>query len=205
MATWGRAGIHGAGIAAVLFLTACGSLDDRPRRPPPRAVSPNGEPLGGPGDRAACIAAQAEWVRRVDQNGDGRLHAVEFKADAARWFARIDADRDGFVTAAELAQTRLAMGFTAGPVPMPVRDRNPRDLDRRGDRPGERDSRPLSREDRVRAIPEAPDPVMEADTNLDFRVSAAEFEALTNRRFAALSQGRGAVTAEDAGRVCASD
>ncbi|MFN4277949.1 MAG: hypothetical protein ACK4FJ_16770 [Ferrovibrio sp.] len=83
-------------------------------------------------------------------------------ADADAWFTRVDADRDGFVTVNELTLIRRSLDPTE-PVPA---------------------SRTASRGRRTTIIDRSPDPVMAADANLDFRVSAGEFRLLSEKRYA---------------------
>jgi hypothetical protein len=152
--------------ALSLLLSACaGARAPGPKAPPPRAaVSPNGEPLPFRPGQDDCRAALAAWFAQADTNGDGVLDLVEMQADAARWFARADVDHDGQITADELTSVRR------GILPEPEPESEPL--------PG-----PGGRAAALR-MQARPDPVMQADANADFRVSAAEFRAYVAAQFA---------------------
>ncbi|MFN4163933.1 MAG: hypothetical protein ACK4GK_05120 [Ferrovibrio sp.] len=148
-------------ILLVLLTGGCSTISPAPSLQR-QIVSPNGEPLGRAESTARCEERLEAWFQRVDQNRDGRLSDNEWLADADAWFARIDADRDGFATVSELTLIRRSLD-PAEPAPPPQtvrRGRSPTIIDR------------------------SPDPVMAADTNLDFRVSAAEFRLLSEKRYA---------------------
>lgn len=145
-----------------------------PARPPePKAApatsttSPNGEPLPFRAGADDCRGALAAWFGHTDRNGDGALDIDEMQSDAERWFGLADQDHDNQVTAAELAQVRARM--LPEPEPEPEQ----------GVPPGRR---PLPRSQaRV-------DPVMQADANADFRVTALEFRAYVAAQFTERAQ-----------------
>jgi len=129
------------------------------------AVSPNAEPLsGGILGYPDCDEAMAKWFDRVDTNHDGVIDHVEFLADARAQFARMDIDHDGFITADELTTYR-----------MPYQ--------------GSGETKPGAKRQRASqaAAEGQEDPVMAADSNLDFKVSLAEFLALAEAKFAKLA------------------
>jgi len=163
--------------------------DGGPGRQTPPVLSPNAEPLtGGPlGPPRPCAEVLASWGQRVGAAHDGTVSRAAFLADAEAQFARMDLDHDGFITADELSDYRE-----------PFRPRPPEGGkgDRRGPPPGGGGG--------GRGGPGGPggggpggfggppgggggpsgarqtsantaDPVMSADTNLDFRVSRDEF------------------------------
>lgn len=148
-----------------------------PARPPePKArpatwtTSPNGEPLPFRAGADDCRGALAAWFGRADRNGDGALDLDEMLLDAERWFALADRDHDGQITAAELAQVRAQL------LPEP----EPEDEPQAGVPPARR------------ALPRSQarvDPVMQADANADFRVTAQEFRAHAAARFAERAPG----------------
>lgn len=148
-------------ILLVLLTSGCSTIGPAP--PVQHQIaSPNGEPLGRAEGTARCEERLEAWFQRVDHDRDGRLSENEWLADADAWFARIDADRDGFATVSELTLIRRSLD-PAEPAPPPQtvsRGRSPTIIDR------------------------SPDPVMAADTNLDFRVSTAEFRLLSEKRYA---------------------
>lgn len=148
-------------ILLALLVGGCSTISPAP--PVQRQiVSPNGEPLGRAEGTTRCEERLEAWFLRVDQNRDGRLSENEWLADADAWFVRIDADRDEFVTVSELTLIRRSIdpAEPAPPSQTASRGRSPTIIDR------------------------SPDPVMAADTNLDFRVSAAEFRLLSEKRYA---------------------
>ncbi len=148
-------------LYAVLLLavsTAACSVANAPPQGQRMVVSPNGEPLGHADTMAGCEDRLAAWFARTDHDRDGRLSEREWLMDSEAWFGRADADRDGFVTVSELTLLRRELE-PAAPPPTPVRGRGQSVIDR------------------------SPDPVMAADTNLDFRVSAAEFRLLSEKRY----------------------
>lgn len=127
-------------------------------------ISPNGEPLPFRAGQDDCRSALAAWVARADTNGDGVIDVGEMQADAAGWFASADLDHDGQITSDELSSVRRAILPVAEPEPEPERV------------PGRP---PVLRRPQARL-----DPVMQADANADFRVSAAEFRAYVAAQFA---------------------
>ena len=173
-----RTAIVGVMLLGGVALSACGS--DRRPEAPPAPVSPNGEPLGGPG--ANCPDALTRWFDTADVNHDGSLDQAEFMADATRWFAAMDSNHDGFVTPDELTTLRLKL---APPKPPPAR--GSRDEEAEGDR---RERRGWFAGRGPRPTSDRPDPVMSADVNLDNRVSAEEFQAQALRVFGGLDRNR---------------
>ncbi|WP_119678719.1 EF-hand domain-containing protein [Indioceanicola profundi] len=169
-------------LALLLPLSACGG---RPSIPPdalrPAPVSLAGERLGPPvRSEAAYRDAAMGWVARVDADGDRRLALAEVQADARRYFATLDLNSDGMVDVRELTQVRLAqreVQRTATGSDEPESVQSPDNL--AGEAP-RRDQR--NGGGRLGA----PDPVMAADRNVDFRVTADELAEEAGRRFAAL-------------------
>lgn len=148
-------------------LAACAPV--RPLAPKARpalsTTSPNGEPLPFRAGADDCRGALAAWFSRADRNGDGVLDIDEMQADAERWFALADQDHDGLITAAELAAIRAQLVPEPEPEPEPEH----------GAAPGRR----LLLRSQARV-----DPVMQADANADFRVSALEFRTYVAAQFA---------------------
>lgn len=178
-------------LAALLAgpLAGCGGgrgSDGVPIRVMP--VSPAGELLGPPApSEAALLPALEAWFGRADTNGDGSLDRAEFVADADRAFAGFDTNRDGNVTAAELTLVRANSPFRPPPEKPSARLR-PRSLtvstaELEEPRPGQGGGdRPFYRS--------GADPVMAADTNADFRVTAEEQRAQAARLFDKLESSR---------------
>lgn len=169
MATLARALI--LPLAAALLAGCAPARPPEAKAPPATATtSPNGEPLPFRAGADDCRGALAAWFLRADSNGDGTLSLAEMEADADRWFALADQDHDGQVTSDELAAVRRAL------VPEPDPD-TPVDHVT----PGRRTPVPRSQ---VRL-----DPVMQADANADFRVTAREFRDYVAARFAEREPG----------------
>lgn len=155
--------MRGVATTILLALLAGGCSTITPAPPVQRqVVSPNGEPLGRAESATRCEERLGAWFDRTDRDRDGRLSESEWQADADAWFARIDADRDGFATVGELTLIRRVLDPAESPPPSQV----------------------ASRGRIVTVIDRSPDPVMAADTNLDFRVSTAEFRLLGEKRYA---------------------
>ncbi len=173
--------------ACVLMVTACaqhdhgrrsGQADRRQSSSTAMLFSPNGEPLtGGPMGARACIDVMSQWFTRVDGNHDGKLDRQEFMADAKVQFERMDLDHDGFITPDELSTFRAQFGGggnEAPPQPNPAGVANAEPSRHHSHHDGGNSGAPGSR------APSSPvgsgaDPVMSADTNLDFKVSREEF------------------------------
>jgi Ca2+-binding EF-hand superfamily protein len=142
-----------------------GRGEERPRPAKP-ILSPNAEPLtGGALGQRPCREALDGWVARIDTDHDGRISRAEFLADARAQFARMDLDQDGFITADELSTYRDP--FLPHEEPAPLRRPRPE---------GGPGQPPAGGPGREPSGPTATaDPVMSADTNLDFKVSLDEF------------------------------
>lgn len=155
--------MRGVATTILLGLLAVGCSTISPAPPAQRQViSPNGEPLGRAVSATQCEERLGVWLDRADRDRDGHVSEDEWLADADAWFARVDADGDGFITVNELTLIRRSLdpAEPAAPSQTASRGRNQTVIDR------------------------SPDPVMAADTNLDFRVSAAEFRLLSEKRYA---------------------
>lgn len=193
-------------LAAGVGLAACGD-DDAPRRhgpppgmvdrrPPPEApvTTLAGRPLsdGGPAD---CPALLGAWLATVDGDRDGALSLAEALADADRLLAEIDTSHDGYATPIEIEAWRERV------APDAYADRR---LKRQ---PGGAEDEPAQGGGKHRGAgldsggnPAAgrldsglrgqPDPIMAADTSLDFRVDKAELEARVKSRFDRLDTDR---------------
>jgi hypothetical protein len=183
-------------------------------------ISPAGEPFLAPINKPYPIV---NWFNQADANHDGKLDAAEFRADAERFFAVLDRNKDGVLDAREISIyehnyvpeilppqgadaggliIRVAMQYGAGsglgdggfgsgvqsvdPSRVPSAQATPRDrLD--------------SSQGAVQfSLFAAPEPVSSADRNLDGKVSLKEFQAQSDRHFAALdTKMRGYLTLDD--------
>lgn len=141
-------------------------------------LSPNAEPLtGGELGWRPCEAALGDWAARVDSTHGGAISRQDFLADARAQFARMDGDGDGFITADELSAYRAPFRPVASPHDPHMRE---------GDR-GDGGGGPHGGGGPDRSGPSTDeDPVMSADTNLDFKVSLDEFLIQANRLFDSL-------------------
>ncbi|MBJ7416273.1 MAG: hypothetical protein JHC88_12645 [Niveispirillum sp.] len=196
-------------LSALLLLTACASHADGPpgggpdgRRPMGRLpLSLSGEMLGRMApDEGAYADIVVDWARGLDANHDGFLSPDELKPDIARFFQAVDTDKDGAINSRELGDYRMARmaalrggapGGGQGPGPdanPPPEGPPPADGNRQppptgaGQRPGGGGMGMMGGG--------GADKVMEADRNLDFRVTREELEVLTVDRLRALDSNR---------------
>ncbi len=125
---------------------------------PTPIYSLTGERLnGGPKGQTTCEDAQAKWLQNVDLDKDGGLELDELLTEAKRQFALMDLNHDGFITPDELSLYRAQTGGTQlATEPM------------EGDKHG---VHPLP----MHPAGSQPDPVLSADSNLDFQVSLEEY------------------------------
>ncbi|MFD2234421.1 hypothetical protein [Phaeospirillum tilakii] len=209
-----RVTMPGLAMAALfgLALAGCGTAPadgGGPERGRPGAApvfSPNAEPLtGGPlGPAGACPAVLADWGRRVGARHDGTLSRAEFLADAEAQFARMDLDHDGFITADELSEYREPFRPRPPedkPVPPPGAERGGPPGGGRGGPFGGPPGAP-----RHHATASSADPVMSADTNLDFKVSRDEFLRQAEHQFETLDRDHdGRLDAAELARACPSE
>ncbi len=174
--------------------------------------SPNGEPLtGGALGMAPCGEVMARWFDRVDTNHDGALGHDEFLADARIQFDRMDRDHDGFITADELTAFRAP--FTNA---TPQSQSRPQQAEGESGAPQEggggrhHHHQGGGKNAQASGAQRSPvgtgaDPVMSADTNLDFKVSWGEFQRQAEDWFAALDLHHvGAVAKDDLHAACPS-
>lgn len=119
----------------------------------------NGGTLGHP----LCEDAQSAWLKRVDTDQDGTIDQAELSAEAKRQFALMDLNHDGFITSDELAIYRG--------------QNDAQDLHDENTKKDPQDRRSVYH---IAAHPHGsqPDPVLSADSNLDFKVTLNEFLAL---------------------------
>jgi hypothetical protein len=185
---------------ALLLLAAAPPASEAPPpvgfRPPALFVSPMGEPFRE-GSREAGLE---RWFAGADSDGDGALSADEMRRDAARFFALLETDKDGEIEPAEMTryEAEIAPEIQLGRGPMTRREivRMRRDDEAAGAPEGSvlggnrrirggdiyGDVQDLQGAGRFGLI-NMPQPVMDADSDLNRGVSADEFAAAAGRRF----------------------
>ena len=136
-----------------------------------------------------------QWSKLADQDGDGSISRLEFRADAETFFASLDTNDDKVIDADEMAEyERLAPGRT--------RAAGGGAQEASSSRPQPKPSAPVEKgqvaivssgnvPSATRIHPgggpinfsEVPQPVAMADLNLDRRVTLDEFVKTASRRF----------------------
>jgi Ca2+-binding EF-hand superfamily protein len=199
------------GIAGLALLAAACSGGPGRRGPPPgfgdedgpprpRAqlfISPSGQPFRAPPDQPYPSAA---WFAAADADHDGKLTRAEFRADADAWFKVLDADGDGVIGMPEVTRweeelvpeiARMAMG--GGGMGMRGGVGGPR---------GRNELNTRSQGAAAFSLINEPHPIRGADTDVDYKVTRAEWRAAADRRFAILDpDGDGVVLAADLKRT----
>ena len=183
-------------------------------------ISPQGEPFIAPISQPYPIV---DWFRKADTNGDGKIDAAEFRADAERFFKVLDRNHDGVLTSDEIyiyehqmVPEILNLGTSSIETGIVRVDYQLGDLD--PDTPVNYDhegSKIASDQEHAiedgtaprQVMPEGaaffslfnePEPVMAADRNFDFKVSLKEYLDQADRHFARLdAKGRGYFTLAD--------
>ena len=138
----------------------------------------------------------AAWIARADANHDGALSLEEFRADAQRAFRLYDTNGDGRIDGFEIGAyeseiapeiTRLTMDEGPGGGGRGFFGR------RRGAAPAG-----AGRDGAAGySLLNEPQPVANADANLDGGISAQEWLAATNRRFARLDVAKTGLLTHD--------
>jgi Ca2+-binding EF-hand superfamily protein len=179
-------------------------------------ISPAGEPFLAPINKPYPIV---NWFNQADANHDGKLDAAEFRADAERFFAVLDRNKDGVLDAREISiyehyyvpEILPQQGADAGGLLIRVMMQfgggaggpgGIQPIDPGGGAPDEPPSQRQRLDSQQGAVPyslfASPEPVLSADRNLDSKVSLKEFQAQSDRRFAALdTKMRGYLTLDD--------
>jgi hypothetical protein len=142
-------------------------------------ISPSGQPFRAPGEQPYPSAA---WFAAADKDRDGRLTAAEFRADAEAWFKVVDADSDGALSMPEattrweeeLVPEMSRVGITGGLRRPEGGFRGRNELGVRGQGAA------------IFSLIVEPHPLRGADADFDFTVTAREWRAATDRRFALL-------------------
>ena len=171
-------------------------------------ISPSGQPFYAPITAPYPIV---DWFKQADKNGDGKIDAAEFRADAEAFFNVLDRDHNGTITSGEvyiyehqMVPAILNQGRAAvdDPKSLLVRVQMTTPGDIANGLPGVevdpgagRTGRSLDgTEDKSTPdIPKQgaaffslfnePEPIMAADRNFDFKVTLKEFMAQSDRHF----------------------
>jgi hypothetical protein len=179
-------------------------------------ISPAGEPFLAPVSKPYPIV---NWFARADANHDGKLDAAEFRADAERFFAVLDSNKDGVIDSREIRvyehnyvpEILPQQGADAGGLLVRVQygggaggggRGGVQPIDPGGGAPEESPAKRQRLDSQQGAVPYSlfafPEPVSSADRNLDGKVSLKEFQAQSDRHFAALdTRMRGYLSMDD--------
>jgi hypothetical protein len=175
-------------ISSVGMLMGCSDTsmltDHFSDKPPVQAhhlYSPNGEPLnGGVLGLPSCEDALSHWFDRTDMNHDGMISREEFMADAQAQFHHMDIDGRGYLVSEALERFRRP--YHQDDNVKETHD-EPRD-DRKDTRHENRRLKP--QKEANGGFEDEGDPVMSADTNLDFQVTEDEFKIHAQKIFVEL-------------------
>jgi hypothetical protein len=200
---------HGPTLASIIIAAfACaaaappGAPGERARAfapPAPLFISPMGEPFR----EGAAAAGLERWFAGADKDGDGALVLAELRGDATRFFAALDSDADGELGPVEINRyereiaPEIQLGRWTGRYGGGMRRRRGGDRDRSDD--GGRsqsgmwrsgggshseygDDTGLQGAGRFGLI-NIPEPVIDADSDLNRGVGRAEFAASAGQRF----------------------
>ena len=169
-----------------------GGTPDRPRLQ--LFISPSGEPFREPGD------GMAAWIARADTNHDGAVSLEEFRADAQRAFKLYDANGDGRIDGFEIGayENELVPEITALTMDGAPGGGAGRGFFGRRKGGGPPQPAGAGRDGAAGySLLNEPQPVANADANLDGRVSAQEWAQATARSFARLDVGKTGLLTHD--------
>lgn len=180
-------------LTAAAFITGC-SADEQKKGLGPHYLlySPNAEPLnGGVLDHPSCDTALSGWFERNDANYDSLVDKTEFMADAKAQFARMDIDKQGYLVSEELERYREPywQGLTW------KADHNGEE--KKKSYHGKEDSQGKHERNTDTDQTTLIDPVMSADSNLDFKVTPEEFFAQAEKNFADLDADHNGLLSRD--------
>ena len=174
-------------------------------------ISPCGEPYRGrPGEPYPVVL----WFKQADLNHDGAIDKAEFLADHAGFFDALDADGNGYLDGAEIAfYEHRVVPDVLGPervgllgarpgrdgarlilvqgTGQPHGEQAPVPEGAQGPMAGlnaQRKPKPIFQGAAAYGLLAEPEPVTAADTDLDGRITKAEFLAAAERRFKLLDK-----------------
>ena len=174
-------------IFAIFILSACASLQNKKHAESTQILySPTGDPLnGGLLGRPACPDAMKHWFDRVDTKHDSAITQDEFLNDAKMQFQRMDIDKNGYLVSEEVERFRMTYRDYPAGEKLPASSG-----DQQEQQPsGGRQSRGHGGGEGSGGVGNSPgegsviDPVMSADTNLDYKVTPDEFMAYSRKVF----------------------
>ncbi|MFI4975459.1 MAG: hypothetical protein ACHP84_13045 [Caulobacterales bacterium] len=156
--------------------------------PAPRLfISPSGEPFRLSPTVPDPVAA---WFERANAAHDGKLTKAEFRADAEAFFQRLDTNHDGVIDGFELAayEKNVVPELSAA-----VYDRAPGEGDGEHTRrhEGSQTKGGASHGPKTAAIAmllDEPEPVADADLELDGHITLAEWRKAADERFGVLDK-----------------
>lgn len=139
-------------------------------------IAPSGQGFSAPAGAPWPVAL---WFAAADADADGRLTRAEFIADAQRFFARLDSNGDGELDGFEVAAYEREVLRPLRPAPAPPAQQG-------GSAPVGAPRAAPPRTAGWWGLVDAPQPVKAADSDVNARVTAAEYQKLLLARFAAL-------------------
>ena len=162
-------------------------------------ISPMGEPIRA---RTPNEDTLARWFYQVDRNRDGYLTPDELVADAERYFAMLDTNNDGQIDPDELAHyewtvapeiqvnSRLRRARAPGDKPDKADSDRSEDEGNRGQRRrAERNDTDFGPQGAARyALLNIPEPIAQADADLNRSISLQEFRQAALERFQLLDK-----------------
>jgi hypothetical protein len=149
-------------------------------------VSPMGEPFRGPATQPYPSAA---WFAAADADHDGMISRSEFRADAQRFFKLLDYDKDGKINDLEIQRYEYIL---APEIVQATSDTSSYSLQRSDDDNAFKHTgfAAIRQGAANFSFLNEPEPVRAADIDFNHRVSADEWQAAADRRFARLADGK---------------
>lgn len=174
------------------------------------AATPLGMPLGHFSSESDARVPVRAWFLRVDANHDDRISLDEFEAEADATFRHYDLDGDGTIMVPELEKARMQdHPGHAEPPPPENGDAGKSGMGGAGAGGQGAGGPDMSRPDGGgrhgggghggggNSFPGGVDPIMAADSNVDFRVTREEFHAYAQALFEALDANHDGLLTED--------